>query len=169
MRKAFRDKFATRLRVESYDGSGIERKIVDQEEARNINLKSFDCATARCLGVSGYRDPVAKRWVEFSENHRRMEGKLLTILEVVQNRPGVRLDGLTIATLMSDDVITAADTYRLRTAFGETKATEHYILTDTGISWRADATWIRVEMMVRKRKPGEIDPELEDFSEGEEQ
>ena len=143
--------FVTRFRVETYDGTRIERKVVEREEANAIDLMTYDSVLVDCLGKSGYRDPATGRWVDFIENHRRIEGKLLKVLEVIQNRPGVRLGGMTLAELTGEEDINPSDTLRLRRAFGETKQTEHYILTDRGIAWRKDATWIRVEMTVREQ------------------
>ena len=155
MRKPLPPNFHTRFRVEIYDGTRIERKVVELEEVRGIDLTAYDCVVAPCLGTCGYRDPATKRWVSFAENHRRIEGKLLNILEVIQNRPGVRLDGLTLAELAWDDAISPADTFRLRAAFGERKPTEHYIVTGSGIAWRKDATWSRVEMTVKEERGSE--------------
>ena len=145
----------TRFRVETYDGTRIEQKKMELEEVRAIDLTAYDCVLAERLGKSGYREPATGRWVSFAENRCRIEGKSWKLLVVMQNRPGVRLEGLTLAELTWEEDINPSDTLRLRRAFGERKKTEHYILSGGGIAWRKDATWIRIDMTVKQENGSE--------------
>ena len=124
---------------------------MELEKAQALDLAKYDCVLAECLDMSGYRDPTTGQWVSFAQNGRRITGKSRKILEVIQNRPGVHLENLTLAELTWEDNITPSDTLRLRRAFGETKMTAHFILTNDGLAWSKNATWMRITMTVGKR------------------
>lgn len=142
--------------VAAYDGKKIKVYTTIREDVLALDLKSYDCCRAECLGVFGFRHPGTGKWINFGDNGHTIGPTCKDILETVQDQPGIRLDHYTLYMLtgrdeLADGANVAACVYRLRKAFHEDKSCEHFILTDVGVAWRERATWIRVELTVKPK------------------
>jgi len=146
------------LEVETYDGNEVitHAPMTRQELTRQLDLKGFNACMAKCLGVSGYRDPRSEGWVEFTDNGKHLGPKLTKLLTALQLNPGVFHDATMLYELTGEEALldpgnSAAYVHRIRTAFGESKKNEHFILTKRGlVTWNAESTWISVMPFLRK-------------------
>lgn len=150
------------FRVEAYNGDIIDTYITTREKALALDLKSYDCCLAPCLGVYGFRQPGTGKWIDLGDNGHTIGPVQRDILENIQNSPGVHLDHFSLYMLtgreeLSDGANVAAGVCRMRRAFHEDKNCEHFILTDNGVAWRRQATWIRVELTLKARSDSEAD------------
>ena len=145
-----------RFEVSMYDRSDSSIQSMDRAQVMAMELKSYDCCRAKGLGVGGFRDPDSGDWVSFGEGASKgvIGPKAGKILEAIQLNPGVYLDPKTLFDLTGEESLLdganlASRIHLLRKAFGETKETEHFILTsDGGVAWPQELTWVFVEIFI---------------------
>lgn len=151
-----------RFQVTVYGASDIDTQIMDREQVMAVDLKSYDCCRAKGLGIYGFRDPGSGEWISFGQGKSQgvigpTAGK---ILEAIQWNPGVYLNPTELFDLTGEESLMdganfASRVHSLRKAFGETKETEHFILTlDGRVAWPRELTWVSVETFI----PAEAEP-----------
>lgn len=155
-RKPLPNNLQTGFLVETYDGHEIKQTYMDQKGINSLDLDAYDCCLASCLGISRFRDPKTGIWIDFRANGHGIGPKARAILEVTQNRPGIHLDHFTLSLVTGDENFAdggnvATRICALRRAFHESKKDEYYILTEDGVAWRKEATWIRIELTLKAK------------------
>ena len=151
--------------VDSYDGNGsdIDSKTMSLKEVHALNLKSYDCCRAICLGVFGFKNPTTGEWIEYGtiSDDKKYGNKItargMKIFEVIQWFPGLyhtpkMLSEGTGEKCLLDSSKVNTEVCKLRTAHYEDKATEHFIITKDGVAWPSDITWIAVLLLPFARK-----------------
>lgn len=145
----------SRFQVTIYDGTDTNTEILSLAQVRALDLKNFDCCRAKALGVYGFRNPQNGEWVQFGKGMSRgvIGPTCGLILEALQWNQGLFLNASMLVDLtgkehLYDGANVAARVHSLRKAFGETKDTEHFILTlDGGVAWPKELTWVSVEVL----------------------
>lgn len=152
------------LRFEAtiYDGKDTTVKSLTRKELDSIDLKSFDCTSARCVGVEGFKNAKSV-WCPME---RTLCWTHLRILQAIQLNAGTGLDKMALSDLTGIHELPVIGylpprIWVLRQAFGETKKTQRLILTpDNGelwLMWPRDKTWIWVEIIRPESKPQQND------------
>ena len=136
--------------VSKYDGKDTDTVVLTRSEVLALNLQSYGSCRAKCLNVFGFREAASGKWVHYGENGHSVGPICLKMLEAIQWNPSVFLAPSTLYELtgkenLLDPANFASRTHALRLAHGETKKTEHFILTNNGgIAWPKNLTWISV-------------------------
>ena len=166
-RKPLPNNVQTGFLVETYDGQGIKQAYMDQKGVSNLDLDAYDCCLASCLGISRFRDPKTGKWINFGTNGHGIGPKAWEILVVTQNRPGIHLDHFTLSQVTGDENFAdggnvATRILALRRAFHESKKNEFHILTEDGVAWRKEATWIRIELTLKAKSKADESTDVTD-------
>jgi len=137
------------FRVTAYDRRLVNIADMPLAQARGIDMKAFDYRRARCLGKSGFCHPGTGAWVNYGELYRALGEIGEDILDVIQPNPGVYFSKLMLYIETGHEVLAGSDAnthiHRLRLGHGETKKTEHAILTKDGdVAWNPMVTWIHI-------------------------
>ena len=125
-----------RFLVDSYDGNGsdIDSKIISLKEAHALNLESYACCRAICLGKFGFKNPATGECIEYgtlSEDKKhgnKISAIGLKILEVIQWFPGLHHTPKILAEgtgeqCLLDPSKVNTEVHKLRTAHYEDKDT----------------------------------------------